>query len=117
MLRALGVDARHVASIEGMDRNAPDIVWIPVVAANAWIAVGGDIRILRNPAERACVWDNGLIYFTFAKGFPALGKWEQAAMLIKAWPEVTKTAERASKRQCFVIGANGKVSPYDVGSK
>lgn len=110
VLVALGVDARHIANVEGLARDAPDTVWIPVVATNRWVAVGGDSRILKRPAERACVGENGLIYFVFERGFPDRKLWDQAEILIRGWPNIMAKAPGARRGDCFVVKVpTGKV--------
>ena len=110
VLRALGVDVRHIANVDGLERDAPDTVWIPVVATNGWIAVGGDSKILKRPAERACVADHGLIYFVFDRSFPTREVWDQAEILIRAWPNIMAKAPGARRGDCFVVKVpTGKV--------
>lgn len=110
VLRALDVEVRHIANVDGVERDAPDTIWIPVVAANGWVAVGGDSRILTRPSERACVADHGLIYFVFERSFPAKPLWDQAEILIRAWPRIMAKAPGARRGDCFLVKVpTGKV--------
>lgn len=115
VLRALDVDAVHVKNVDGLARSAPDTVWIPVVAKNGWVAIGGDVRILRRPVERACVLDHGLIYFAFSSGFAEQQQWPQVLAVVKAWPRIEELAARARPQDCFeVTWSTGKIEPFAV---
>jgi hypothetical protein len=115
MLSALGVEVSHISRVEGLTRDAPDTVWIPVVARNKWVAVGGDGRILTRQHELACVRENGLVYFLFERQFMSMKRWDQALVVMKAWPNIADLAPGAKAGTCFAVAVpTGKVKKIDV---
>ena len=113
MLGALGEDVRHISSVEGLTRDAPDDIWIPAVASKEWIAVGGDSKILSRPHELECVRDHGLIYFIFDRAFMSTKLWDQAIQVLKAWPNIRALASGAKAGTCFHVKVpTGKVELY-----
>jgi len=67
-----------------------------------------DPNIYRNQALRTAWLASGLTVF-FLKSFADLPHWEQAARLVKWWPEITRAANRARRGSGFTVRINGKI--------
>lgn len=94
---------------ERFDSNTPDITWLTTLGAeHDWIVVSGDLRITRNPAERAAWYESKLTGFFFGDAWAELSFWKQAADLVKWWPELVLQARKTPAGHGFVIAKNSK---------
>ena len=75
------------------DRFEPqteDVIWLEALGREGeWIVISGDIRISRNPAERAAWRESGLTAFFFASQYPEKKIWPQVMHFLSWWPEIT----------------------------
>jgi hypothetical protein len=83
--------------LRGLGEEEPDV-----------IVISADTRISKSPAEQEAWLQSGLTIF-FLRSFAGLPPWEQAAKLIKAWPEIVKTARKAPKGSGYLVTVQGKI--------
>jgi len=83
--------------LRGLGQREPDV-----------IVISADPNITRSPHERAAWLDSGLTIF-FLKSFADLPIWQQAAKLVKWWPDIVKEAKKAKKGTGFLVTVHGKI--------
>jgi hypothetical protein len=83
--------------LKGLGESEPDVV-----------VISADPQITRSAHEREAWLASGLTIF-FLRSFADLPIWEQAAKLVKWWPEIAKEAKRARKGTGFLVTVNGKI--------
>ncbi len=91
--------------------NALDVQWIPTLAKEGnWIIISGDEAIQRRPAERKVFSDAKLTTFFLASAWPRAPFWDQAYLMVRWWPRITKFAQQAPAGTVVQIpfGANGQ---------
>lgn len=81
----------------GLGQREPDVV-----------VISADTRISKSAHERAAWLESGLTIF-FLKSFAELGRWQQAANLVKWWPAIVREAKRARKGTGFLVSVQGKI--------
>lgn len=74
------------------------------------VVVTADTGIYRNPAVKVAWLESGLTV-VFLKSFADLPHWDQAAKLVKWWPDIVAEAARAKKGTGLVVSVNGKILP------
>jgi hypothetical protein len=89
----IGKDGRravHIREIEELGPSASDERWIRYVHRQPgdWIALSGDIRMSRNPAERAALRSAGARVLFLSRGFCAHPVNRQCAILLWNWPRI-----------------------------
>jgi hypothetical protein len=86
----LGHRAYHISQAglpEG--RHSADVDWIEhITRGKDWIFVTGDLRLLRNKAERAALRGSGLYGFVLAAGYQKMPEHQVASSMIWKWPEI-----------------------------
>ena len=89
-----------------------DIAWLEALGREGeWIVISGDIRISRNPTERAAWRESGLTAFFFAGQYPEKKIWTQVTHFLHWWPEITREAREyreAPEGSGYVIPMQGK---------
>ena len=89
-----------------------DIAWLEALGREGeWIVISGDIRISRNPTERAAWRESGLTPFFFASQYPEKNIWTQVTHFLHWWPEITREAREhreAPEGSGYVIPMQGK---------
>lgn len=89
-----------------------DVIWLETLGREGeWIVISGDIRISRNPAERAAWRESGLTAFFFASQYPEKNIWTQVTHFLHWWPEITREAREhreAPEGSGYVIPMKGK---------
>ena len=83
--------------LRGLGQREPDV-----------IVITADPRISRSPVERAAWLESGLT-IVFLRSFADLPIWEQAAKLVKWWPEIVDSVRRARPGTGFLVSVNGKI--------
>jgi hypothetical protein len=84
--------------------SVPDEEWITVLGKEGdWIIISADPRISRAKAERAAWKESGLTAFFFADGWSNRTIYEQAADLIRRWPDMVQTARESPRGSGFLI--------------
>ena len=83
--------------LHGLGQREPDVV-----------VVSADPRIIRSPHERAAWLESGLTTF-FLRSFADLPIWQQAAKLVKAWPDISKEARKAKRGTGYLVSVHGKI--------
>ena len=76
-----------------------------------WIVISGDIRISRNPTERAAWRESSLTAFFFASQYPEKKIWSQVTHFLRWWPNITREAREhreAPEGSGYVIPMQGK---------
>lgn len=73
------------------------------------IVVSADPYITRSPHEQAAWLASGLTIF-FLRSFAGLPRWQQAANLIKWWPDIAKEASRATRGSGYLVSTHGKIT-------
>lgn len=105
-LVALGVECTHLRDrFPGGDIE--DVDWMPLVAGEGFVAVTGDDRISRRPAEREARRLCGLrtVFFASLSDLPF---WTQVTLIIRVWPEIESWAKKAPAGQCARVTQRGK---------
>ena len=72
------------------------------------IVISADPRITRSPQDREAWLESGLTMF-FLRSFAGLTPWDQAAKLVKWWPEIRVAAGRSTRGDGFLVSVNGKI--------
>ncbi len=72
------------------------------------VVISADTRISRSPHEREAWLASGLTIF-FLRSFAEQPAWEQAAKLVKWWPDIVKEAKKARRGTGFVVTIHGKI--------
>ena len=89
--------------------NIVDVNWINTLKNEGnWVVISGDLRILRNPHERAAWLESGLTVFFLAKGWANVSYWVKAWKLVKWWPEVISQAKMIKSGTSFIIPISGQ---------
>lgn len=84
--------------------DTPDAEWISTLSAEEdWIIISGDVRITRNPGERAAWLESRLLAFFLAKGWTNQPLWEQAWRFVKWWPRIVEQAARMKPPAGFIV--------------
>lgn len=107
-LSALGVDCEHLR--DSFPQDVKDVEWMPKVAARGLVAITGDERILKRPAEREARKECGL-KTVFFSSIADLQIWPQVLLVMRAWPEIESWAAKARAGQCARVTANAKLEP------
>lgn len=89
LIRHDGHSAHHIRDLP-CGRDAADLVWIRMLQDDpgVWIVVTGDMRIGRNPAERAAYRKAGLFGIVLGRGILRSPVNEQASLLLWRWPAI-----------------------------
>jgi hypothetical protein len=91
-IRFDGHRAYHIKDVPDLTngRNAKDLDWINHLkaAAEEWIFITGDGRVLKNAAERAALRSAGLHGFVLAPAYNKTPLHQVAGTLIWKWPEI-----------------------------
>jgi hypothetical protein len=82
--------ATHIREVEELGPSATDEQWIGWIYRQPgdWIAVSGDRRISRNPAERAALRSTRARVLFLSRGFLSHPVNRQCAILLWNWPEI-----------------------------
>ncbi len=96
---------------EKFPADISDVDWLAALSTEGeWVIVSGDVRIHRNPHNRAAWRESRLTGFFFKKGFTALLIWEQAWRMVRWWPLIINQAQRVQSGVGFLVPRdfNGK---------
>lgn len=81
-----------------------DISWITQCGLEGdWVAVTNDHHLRTRVHELKAWRDAGLIGFIMPKWFNQAGRWEQAAFLIRWWPQIVIDAGQARRGDMFFV--------------
>lgn len=83
--------------LKGLGQREPDVV-----------VISADPRITRSPHDRAAWLESGRTIF-FLRSFADLPIWQQAAKLVRWWPDIVETARKARKGTGFLVSVHGKI--------
>ncbi|MBM3547770.1 MAG: hypothetical protein FJX54_12525 [Alphaproteobacteria bacterium] len=87
----------------------PDRVWINRLAAEGgWIVLTKD-RLRKGQLEQAALRSSGLLVYIFAKQWSHASDWDQAAGLVRWWPQIVTVSGR--------VGAGAFEVPYKISGK
>jgi hypothetical protein len=96
-------EVRHLTDC--FETGTRDIEWIK--AASEWeprpVILGGDGRILRNKAERAALRTAHLSFVFLSSGWTNLPWSIFAWKIVKAWPDILASVERAGRPTIFEV--------------
>ena len=96
---------------DSFEKGVSDIEWLKKVSS--WeekpVVLCGDIRILKNKAERQVLKECDLMFVYLAGAWMKLGWNEQVWKATKAWPAITKAVGRVRYPSVFEVSINGKV--------
>ena len=92
------------------DQNTLDPVWLRGLGQREpdVIVVTADPRISKSPHERAAWLESGLT-IVFLRSFADLSIWDQAAKLVKWWPDIVSHTQRAQPGTGFLVSVQGKI--------
>jgi hypothetical protein len=103
-LKILDLDNSIVHLTERFAADTPDATWISALSGeNDWIIISGDVRITRNPGERAAWLESQLLAFFLAKGWTSQLLWDQAWRFIKWWPRIVEQSSRIRPPAGFIV--------------
>ncbi|MCC7048127.1 MAG: hypothetical protein IT562_15550 [Alphaproteobacteria bacterium] len=71
-----------------------------------WTIVSGDLNLARLRHQRRALRIHAVTVFALAPGWLELPLWEQAALLIRRWPEIAREAEAAPTGAMVEIPVN-----------
>ncbi|MEQ9401064.1 MAG: hypothetical protein RJQ04_17990 [Longimicrobiales bacterium] len=102
----------HVRDIEGLGPAAPDDLILNHAGSRGYFVVTKDRQILRTPAFRAIITEEGIgAFFLHVGRTKQLRAWEEAKLMVKAWDNVGRFAERNPVPFTATIQRNGQVKP------
>lgn len=114
-LRLLNQPVTHVRDIEGLGPAAPDDLILNHAGSRDYFVVTKDRQILRTPAFRAIITEEGVgAFFLHVGRTKQLRAWEEAKLMVKAWDNVMHFAERNPVPFTATIQRNGQVKPIKV---
>ena len=90
--------------------NTPDTKWIRILSEDIEtdsVLVSGNWRITRHAHECKAWLDSGLTAFFLKKGWNNIKYWEQAAKLVKSWPDLIYQATHVEKGIGFFVPVRG----------
>jgi hypothetical protein len=91
------------------EEGVKDIDWIQALGSEGeWIIISGDLRITRNPIERAAWMESGLTGFFFGDAWASMAFWKLAADLIDWWPRIVDKAKHCPANHGFLINKGAK---------
>lgn len=101
-------DVMHLQ--DGFPRNTPDEEWAGRLkqSGRRWAVVTSD-KFQKNHGERELVRDSGMVWFFLLPGWSDQTYWVKSWKLIKAWPDIMRTAQRAKINASFSVQVNGKI--------
>lgn len=111
-IAALAIEGHYeVKHLRDMfESSIKDHVWINGLAKDGdWVIITGDVRIAKNPVNKAALQESGLTIFYFPKGFTSMNNLEQSWRTIKVWPEIIKIAKKHPKGSSFKITGAWKI--------
>lgn len=83
--------------LRGLGQREPDV-----------IVISADTRITRSPHDRAAWLESGLT-IVFLRSFADLSIWDQAAKLVKWWPDIVNSVRHARPGTGFLVSVHGKI--------
>lgn len=93
-VREFGHRATHIKDLSGLKdgRHASDLAWIERLKSDekVWIFITADMRVLKNPAERAALRSAGLHGFVLAPAYQKAPFHEQASTLVWKWEKIAE---------------------------
>ena len=103
-LKILDSSQEIVHLTERFPADTPDAEWISALSEEGdWVIVSGDVRITRNPGERAAWLESKLLAFFLAKGWTNQPLWDQAWRFVKCWPRIVEQASRIKPPAGFIV--------------
>jgi hypothetical protein len=103
-LKILDSSQEIVHLTEQFPADTPDAEWITALSEEGdWVIVSGDVRITRNPGERAAWLESKLLAFFLAKGWTNQTLWDQAWRFVKCWPRIVEQASRIKPPAGFIV--------------
>lgn len=89
--------------------NTPDIEWLQALASEGdWVVVSGDLRIARNPIERATWRESHLTAFFFVPPWGTDNYWKQSTSLVSWWPRIVRQALLTPTGHGFSLPKGGR---------
>lgn len=84
--------------------QTPDSEWLTRLKSEGdWIILSGDLRITKNKHEKQAWLDSGLTAFFLSKGWLNIPLWDQAAHLVRRWPNLRTLANGVRPGAGFVV--------------
>ncbi len=97
-----------VPLVDKFERSISDIDWISALNHEGnWVVISGDMRIMKNPHEKAAWVESGLTIFFLAKAWMHISYWEKAWKIVKWWPEITSQSKRIESGTSFIVPIKG----------
>jgi hypothetical protein len=93
--------------------DVSDVEWINALASEGdWVIVSGDVRITKNPQNRAAWRQSKLTAFFFDRQWTNQSLWDQAWRAVRWWPRIKSTAEGLASGRGYLVPLNyGKLKP------
>jgi hypothetical protein len=116
-LRAVGIDARHVDDAFPPEEyeSVPDTTWIPVVAANRWVAVTRDRAIKRNEPEALALLKSGAtVLFVSEKLFSGRDAPDQLLWVLQHRKRLIAYVVARPYGTCFSVDHKGGISVTEI---
>lgn len=89
--------AFHIKDVPGLPngRHSSDLEWIDFLrqSNDVWIFITGDMRVLKNKAERAALRSAGLHGFVLASSYQKSPLHMVAATLVQRWPDIEQVTK------------------------
>lgn len=111
--------AQAIAALRGGDGNpvchqhdkfpldaSDEAILRTLAEEGGWTILSGDINLARLRHQRRALRAHAVTVFALAPGWLELPLWEQAALLIRRWPEIAREAEAATAGTMVEIPAN-----------
>lgn len=105
-LTALGEPVEALRDVYGAD--AQDADWIPKAAAEKYVVVTADRKMLRGSAEKEALRKYKLTVLFLQPFFANLRMWDKAVWFIRKWESIRNFGTSASKGTLAKIGHQGR---------
>lgn len=111
-----GRKSLHIREVEELGPSATDEQWIRYLHRQPgdWLAISGDRRISRNPAERTALRSTGARVLFLSKGFLAHPVNRQCAILLWNWPEIQQAIAPLTPPALLELGPSKRLSLRQV---
>lgn len=108
-LKALRAPVEHLT--DSLPANTPDVAWMPVVAERKLTVVTSDHRIRTRPSERLLRSQLQLCTVFLPAALSQKRLWDQAAWLVKHWPELAERGAELRDGACLLVDMKGHWEP------
>lgn len=102
-----GVIVQHVRDLFPDNHAVKDVQWIERLhRERGWTVLSGDLRITKNPHERAAFLSTDLTMFFLDKSWGSHTLWDKSWRIVRWWPRILEQAKLVKPPAAFVVPLN-----------